>query len=323
MDERPSARARIERVHPAAARARRARDASRLTKSRRAQRRASSNRGSSRTQTTRSADGLLWISEVRRSPSRGSRANLERRNRPGSIRGRPLEALVRPLRRIAWWMVDTVGMSIPTGKLSPDPARSPARLLPSERADLEFEQGWDPARMRARPPRPRCQSVHAFLLVPAPVRVEAPLEIPRRRHTSATESPVRSGSNNTCNFNSSIDTTSRATAASRARLLCAAKAEADRPVRRCQRCIRNVKDVSGTKRPLSIRIKHSKLACARQSRASEALIQAVLSGLERTSVRATRFAAYGSTMRDLAWKSGCPRQESNLRTRFRKPLLFH
>ena len=28
------------------------------------------------------------------------------------------------------------------------------------------------------------------------------------------------------------------------------QAEADRPVRRCQRCIRNVKDVSGTKRPL-------------------------------------------------------------------------
>ena len=41
-------------------------------------------------------------------------------------------------------------------------------------------------------------------------------------------------------------------------------------VRRCQRCIRNVKDVSGTKRPLSIRIKQTLMRLrSRQSRASE------------------------------------------------------
>ena len=57
------------------------------------------------------------------------------------------------------------------------------------------------------------------------------------------------------------------------------------------------RDRSG--RPLSLR-SFVLGAPARQSRASQHLFQAVLSGLERTNVRATRSAADGSTMRDLA-----------------------
>jgi hypothetical protein len=61
---------------------------------------------------------------------------------------------------------------------------------------------------------------------------------------------------------------------------------------------------------------------ARQSRASEPLFQAVLSGLGRTNVRATRSAGIRSTIRDWLEQAACPRQESNLRARFRKPLLY-
>ena len=41
----------------------------------------------------------------------------------------------------------------------------------------------------------------------------------------------------------------------------------------------------------------TKAGCTRQSRASEPLFQAVLSGLERTNVRATSFSANRSTKR--------------------------
>jgi hypothetical protein len=58
-------------------------------------------------------------------------------------------------------------------ELGADPACTPTRMLPAQRADRLLEPGIDPPRRAQRPPRPRPQPVQPFGEKPPPVAVKA------------------------------------------------------------------------------------------------------------------------------------------------------
>jgi hypothetical protein len=102
-------------------------------------------------------------------------------------------------------------------ELGLDPARAPARVPLGQRHDLGLERGRDPARRAARPPRARLQSAPALLQVAAPVAVEArPRSLVAGRPPPPSRPCARARA--APSFSSLIDTTVRATRASRSRL---------------------------------------------------------------------------------------------------------